>query len=184
MSAKQFSLETHYGKTLFKSLPTLVSKRTHSWSLLHLRLFQLVSVHIETSMTHEIHFITSFWKQFECVLDSRTAKQVTVLAEMNATGSSGEINYGKGLFYRRPCRLWSPYHPGQLPQCVASPFPDCDLTFTSPKPHLIILFISSPGILLQSFWEVSRFPFSEVLTFLCPDKYQRHISTLRHEKRH
>ena len=27
MSAKQFSLETHYGKTLFKSLPTLVSKK-------------------------------------------------------------------------------------------------------------------------------------------------------------
>ena len=57
---------------------------------------------------------TSFWMRFECVLDSSTAKQMAVLAEMNATGSSGEINYGKGLFYLRPCRLWSPYNPGQL----------------------------------------------------------------------
>ena len=69
--------------------------------------------------------------QFECVLDSRTAKQMAVLAEMNATGSSGEINYGKGLFYLRPCRLWSPYNPGQLPhRCltVTSLVPHCYLT--------------------------------------------------------
>ena len=78
---------------------------------------------------------TSFWMRFECVLDSSTAtlvslqprtaasplpQQMAVLAEMKATGSSGEINYGKGLFYLRPCRLWSPYNPGQLPEMNAT----------------------------------------------------------------
>ena len=89
-----------------------------------------VSVHLETSMTDKLHFILN---AVECVLDSRTAKQITVLAEMNATGSSGEINYGKGLFYLRPCRLWSPYSPGQLPHQRS---PHRCLTVTSPKPRL------------------------------------------------
>ena len=86
--------------------------------------------------------------QFECVLDSRTAKQMAVLAEMNATGSSGEINYGKGLFYLRPCRLWSPYNPGQLPHRY--------LTGTSLLPHLIILFISYYPFMASAYYSPSQ----------------------------
>ena len=92
--------------------------------------------------------------QFECVLDSRTAKQMAVLAEMNATGSSGEINYGKGLFYLRPCRLWSPYNPGQLPhRCltVTSLVPHCYLTSSYYSYPIIHSWHQLITVLLRSF---------------------------------
>ena len=134
-----------------------------------------VSVHLETSMTDKLHFILN---AVECVLDSRTAKQITVLAEMNATGSSGEINYGKGLFYlRQPRTATSP--------TVTSPLPHCYLTETSLQQNLTSSYYSYPFV-ASCCSPSEEFQASHSVRFqlTCPDKYQRHISTLRHEKRH
>ena len=171
MSAKQFPLETHYGKTLFKSLPTLVSKRTHSWSLLHLSRFQLVSVHIEmqwlmksTSLLHSESSLNAFstrglpnksqfslkWTPLVLLGRLTTAKVYSTEDPADSGLPTTQDNYLSVL----PHRFLTVTY--------------CDLTFTSPKPHLIILFISSPGILLQSFWEGFKVPIQWGFNFPLP----------------